>query len=200
VGRRRFREKFAIPERAKVVLFLGRFDQKKGLDLLLPALSDIRHAHPEIWLALAGSGDDKEMQEVRRVVDASNISQRTTFCGFLSGEDRSQAFAGSDIFALPSYNENFGIAAVEAAYAGLGLVVSRNVFVHSELEHLPGVVVCDATRADCARALEKSLGSLQFSRADREHELVTVFGRGAATQRLLDLYRGVLAPETVESA
>src|SRR6185437_14249740 len=107
---------------------------------------DIRHAYPEIWLALAGSGDDTEMQEVRRVVNASNISQRTTFCGFLSGEDRNQAFAGSDIFALPSYNENFGIAAVEAAYAGLGLVLSRNVFVHSDLEHLPGVVVCDATR------------------------------------------------------
>jgi glycosyltransferase involved in cell wall biosynthesis len=188
-----FRARFGIPIGAKVVLFLGRFDRKKGLDVLLPAFAEVRRSCGDAWLALAGSGTASEEAEVRRGVVENGIGACTTLCGFLSGEARSSAFAGSDVFALPSYNENFGIAAVEAAYAGLQLVLSNNVFVYSELQHLPGVEVCEATRSACAEALEACLQRSAIAPHARSQEMHDIFGREAATKRLLSIYRDVVA-------
>ena len=75
-----------------------------------------------------------------------DLAPQVKFVGFLEGAQKARTFASSDIFVLPSYDENFGIAAAEAMAAGLPVVVSDQVGISPEIqEYGAGLVVqCDA--------------------------------------------------------
>ena len=126
VLRARFRKRFGIAADRKVILFLGRLDWKKGLDTLIPAFAGVAAAYPKALLLIVG-GDAGYETEARRFVAQHHVEDKTVFTGMLVGEEKISAFFGSDVFALPSYSENFGMAVVEAMYAGLPVVVTPGV-------------------------------------------------------------------------
>jgi len=65
-----------------------------------------------------------------------------TFIGMIGGKEKLEAFAGSDIFVLPSYSENFGMAVVEAMVCGIPVVISNKVGICKEVEKSnAGIVV-----------------------------------------------------------
>jgi glycosyltransferase involved in cell wall biosynthesis len=138
------------------ILFLSRLDRKKGLDLLLPAFARLRARHPEVALILAGDGDPDFVARLRRQAAALKIERDLVWTGFVTGEAKRAAFADSDIFVLPSYSENFGVAVLDAMASGLPVVVSDGVAVHGEIsEAKAGLVVpCEE------KALWQALSSL----------------------------------------
>jgi glycosyltransferase involved in cell wall biosynthesis len=141
------------------VLFLSRFDRKKGLELLLPAFARVRESFPGAVLVLAGSGDAELTGEVRLQARSLGISADVLWPGFLGDEDKRAAFEDADVFVLPSRSENFGIAVVEAMAAGCPVIVSDQVGIHGDIRTAnAGLVVrCDA--AELAEALGRMLGS-----------------------------------------
>jgi glycosyltransferase involved in cell wall biosynthesis len=141
----------------RIVLFLSRFDRKKGLDLLLPAFASLRAQCPDAALVLAGSGDKGLEAQLREQSIALGIADHVFWPGFLSGSEKAAAFADADVFVLPSYSENFGIAVVEAMAAGCPAVVSDQVAIHDDIKSAgAGVVVrCDAR--ELAEALSFAL-------------------------------------------
>ena len=147
-----FRALFPVLSGKTIILFLSRLDAKKGIDLLLPAFARIRKNHPGVALVLAGSGDPVLIEKLRVQAQQLGLHDEVLWTGFLEGQQN--ALADADIFVLPSYSENFGVAVVEAMGAGLPSVVSDQVGIHGQIS-LAGagiVVECAVEQIESALA------------------------------------------------
>jgi glycosyltransferase involved in cell wall biosynthesis len=138
------------------ILSYGRIHPKKGFDLLLPALADLSRRY-DFRLVVAGPGEESYVASLKAEAERRGISSRVVWAGLLSGAERWRPFIDSDIFVLPSYNENFGIAVAEAMACGLPVIVSDQVdlciAVHDADAGL--VVTCDT--GELATAIAKLL-------------------------------------------
>src|SRR5207302_1269525 len=130
-----------------IVLFLSRIDEKKGLDLLLAAFQRIRASRPEALLVIAGEGPATLVLQLKTDAARLGIAADVLWTGFVEGAAKDALLADADLFVLPSYSENFGIAVAEAMAAGLPVVVSDQVAVHTDVTRAgAGVVVaCDVS-------------------------------------------------------
>ena len=142
-------------------MFFGRVHPKKGFDLLLPALAVLSKSR-DFHLLVAGPGDDAYIDSLKSEVDRRGIGSRVTFAGMLNGADRLRPLADADIFVLPSYNENFGIAVAEAMACGIPVVVSDQVDLSIEVREWNAglVVTCDV--AELASALGRMIDDPQL--------------------------------------
>jgi len=119
----------------KIILFLSRINWIKGLDILIPAFAKLYEENKNYHLLIVGKDDgDGYENKVRQWVDDYKLSYAVTFTGLLTGKDKLMAFYGSDIFVLPSYSENFGVAVVEAMACGIPIVVSDKVGISREIK------------------------------------------------------------------
>lgn len=132
-SRGEFRSLFPNLAGKTIVLFLSRLDAKKGIDLLLPAFARIRVNHPEAVLVLAGNGDPELVEGLQQQAGRLGLGDGLLWAGFLEGAKKQNAYADADIFVLPSYSENFGVAVVEAMGAGLPAVVSDQIGIHDQI-------------------------------------------------------------------
>jgi glycosyltransferase involved in cell wall biosynthesis len=115
-------------------------------------------------LVIAGSGARDYRNALRRESDDLDLGQNVVWTGFLEGEDKSAAFAAATMFVLPSYSENFGVAAAEALMAGVATIVTEQVGIAEEiLRAEAGWVV-----ASDALALSDAMVKLLNERETRE--------------------------------
>jgi glycosyltransferase involved in cell wall biosynthesis len=121
-----FRRKFNIPANRPMVLFMSRLNEKKGLDLLLPAFRDYVRQHPDTLLVLAGPDDGYEAT-ARQFISQHQLDNAIQLVGMLTGDDKKAALHDADLFTLPSYSEGFSIAVLEAMAAGTPTLVSDRV-------------------------------------------------------------------------
>jgi glycosyltransferase involved in cell wall biosynthesis len=138
----RFRKKYSFNDSEFVFLFLSRIDYKKGLNLLIPAFTRLNKTFPHVRLVIAGSDSRGYKKKVEILINENSIKSKILFTGFLTGNDKIDAFLGCDCFVLPSMFENFGIATIEALQTGLPTLISDNVFIWKELSQYYGVRVC----------------------------------------------------------
>ena len=148
----RFRAKHPELTGRKVILFLSRLDEKKGLDLLLTAFASVRQQVTEAALLIVGNGEPGFVADLKARASLLGITSDVLCAGFLEGDEKQAALADSDIFVLPSYSENFGIAAAEGMAAGLPVVVSDQVAIHGDVTRARAglVVPCDASELTSA--------------------------------------------------
>jgi glycosyltransferase involved in cell wall biosynthesis len=134
------------------VLFLGRIHPKKGVDLLVNAyLQILKTDFPD--LVIAGPGWDSEFG--RRVAAAVGEHPKIHRVGMLEGEAKWGALYGCDAFVLPSHQENFGIAVVEALACNKPVLISNKVNIWREIaEDGAGVVEEDLVEGT-ARMLQR---------------------------------------------
>ena len=127
-----FRRRHPVIGDAPIVLFFGRLNFKKGLDLLTAAFGRLGPRAGDAWLVIAGP-DGGYRAATEAFVDQAGIRGRTVFTGLLQGEEKLAALADADLFVLPSYSENFGIAVIEAMACGLPVVISDRVNIWREI-------------------------------------------------------------------
>ena len=110
-----------VPAGAPVLLFLGRFHVKKGIEPLLSAWQRLQQQRPsEAWLVLAGFGDGGALAQ--RL--AATPIPRVRVIGAVQGEAKASAFAHASGFVLPSFSEGLPMAALEAMSWGLPCLLS----------------------------------------------------------------------------
>ncbi|MHB8405666.1 MAG: glycosyltransferase [Gammaproteobacteria bacterium] len=149
----RFRRVYPeIGDRA-IVLFLGRVNFKKGLDILVPAFHCLAQWQSNVHLVIAGPDDDGYGAIVRGTIEKYGLGGRVTMTGMLEGELKLAALRDAAVFALPSYTENFGIAVVEAMLCGLPVVVSNKVNIYREIVAARAGLVTECAVKECADAL-----------------------------------------------
>lgn len=124
-AREKLQKHLNIPHDEAIILFLSRLHYKKGLDYLIPALGKL--SNYQFTFILAGSGDPDYETEVKTLVTTHGIQDKTHFVGFIKGEFKDLLMQGSDIFALTSYSENFGISVLESLAAGVPVIVTPGV-------------------------------------------------------------------------
>lgn len=109
----------------RYALFLSRLHKKKGLELLFKAWADCPY-RAEWQLLIAGeTKDNRYLSELKSQVSALGLTDSVLFIGFADGDKKALLFAASELFVLPSFSENFGIAVAEALAGGLAVITTR---------------------------------------------------------------------------
>jgi glycosyltransferase involved in cell wall biosynthesis len=119
-----------------IILFMSRIEPKKGLDLLIPALESILVSGIEFHFILAGSNpqDAGYETQINVQIHNSSLAKYTTITGFVSGDLKAELLTKADLFVLPSYYENFGIAVAEAMAAGVPVVISDRIHIAEDIQ------------------------------------------------------------------
>lgn len=148
----RFRKRFGV-NNDPMVLFLGRINFKKGLDLLIPAFSNVAKKHPTAKLAIVGPDNDGYGRKVRNWCREAGILGKVIFVEYLSPEEVRQAYVDADVFVLPSYTENFGMTVVEAMACGCPVIVSNQVNICREVQEGGAGLVVDLNHIKIEEAI-----------------------------------------------
>jgi len=130
----KFKSKSPKIDNRTVILFLGRINFIKGLDILAKAFGKIVQIRKNTHLVIAGPDNDGYLEKVKRWLFSVNAINQTTFTGMLDGQDKLAVLRDADIFVLPSYSENFGISVVEAMACGIPVVISNKVNIWREVK------------------------------------------------------------------
>jgi glycosyltransferase involved in cell wall biosynthesis len=130
-----------------------------------------------VQLVIAGPENDHYGREVRGWVSERGLNGAVHFVGPLRGGDVIQAYVDADVFALPSYTENFGMTVAEAMACALPVVISDQVNIHAEVSQAGAGLVTRCDAGDVANALTQLLGDR------RQRETMGRAGRSLVQQR-----------------
>lgn len=114
---------------------MSRIDPKKGLNLLIPALEKLLAIGNNFHFVLAGTNpqDPDYEQQIKDQISNSSLRSHSTITGFVTGELKASLLQAADLFVLPSYYENFGIAVAEAMVAGVPVIISDQVHIWQQV-------------------------------------------------------------------
>jgi len=130
LARETARQQLKFTPEQKLVLYAGRFDPRKGVDILIRAMADeVMADHQDCQLLIAGGSrpgqaDGKERDRLEALVHELGLAQRVCFLGRVDQDLLSTYYAAADLCCLPSYEEPFGLAALEAMACGTPVVAS----------------------------------------------------------------------------
>lgn len=118
----------------RLILFLSRIHQKKGCDILLQAFAQIAKQDQTLHLVMAGPAHEDLRKTLQKSAAGLGIDQQLTWTGMISGDMKWGAFHASEVFILPSHQENFGIAVVEALACSVPVLISNKVNIWREID------------------------------------------------------------------
>jgi D-inositol-3-phosphate glycosyltransferase len=131
------RQRLGVDAQEKVVLFTGRLERLKGVEILVRALAAILDGRTERDVRLIVLGADSsngvleagfhgaERARLAALAVEVGVDDRVDFLGTVNHEDLPAFYSLADVCAVPSYSESFGLVAVEAAACGTPVVASR---------------------------------------------------------------------------
>lgn len=153
-------------------IFLSRIDPKKGVDHLIRAYLKLEKELETVpQLIVAGPGLDRPYGAAMQQL--ASTSPNILFPGMLGGDAKWGAFYESEVFVLPSHQENFGIAVVEALACSKPVLISDKVNIWREIENGNGGFLGKDTEKETYDLLKKWLSlsadkQLQMSKAAQE--------------------------------
>ena len=168
------------------LLFVSRVDPKKNIEALLEALALCSRADPGISLILCGDGDPAYVSQLKQKAGDLGLHGRIAWAGHVEGSMKASAFAAAHLFVLPSFSENFGIAAAEALSAGVPCILGEGVALSSRVQDAGAGLAVAPTATAVARAVTaalenpdvlKDMGTRARQLADAEYSLAAM-GRG----------------------
>lgn len=115
------------------ILFLSRLHEKKNVPMLIDSVAAARRAGEQVELTVAGDGAPVYRAQLEEHARASGAGEAIRFVGHVAGDAKRRLLEESDVYALPSHQENFGIAVAEALAAGLPVIVSDQVGIAPEI-------------------------------------------------------------------
>ncbi len=190
-ARRSVRDKYAIPDNAVLLVYLGRLNKDKGIVDLAVSFANLAPRLPNLWFLLVGPDEENMQLHVESI--CAGCIERVVNVGFT---DKPEYFLpAADIFCLPSYREGFGSSVIEAAACGLPAVASRIYGLTDAVEEgVTGLLHCPADVEDLSACIEK-LGSNIALRQSMGHaarvRVEGKFGQTILTNALQAFYKRI---------
>lgn len=183
-----FRARYHLGD-APTVLFMGRLQERKGVDVLIEAFKAAAIDNARLLIV----GPDEGMLPALKALAKGD--PRIVFTGYLAGDARLGALAASDIFALPATGEGQPMAALEAMAAGLPAVLSPGCNL-GEAETAGAGYVVEASAAAFSEKLSRLLSdaALREAMGRRARRLVAErFSWNMIAKRLEDVYASLVS-------
>jgi len=177
-----------LNEKLPILLFMARLHHKKGLEILINALAEIKSP---FQLLIAGSGDSAYTKQLTELIDRRNISTNCSLLGFVAGEQKNLLLQGSDLFVLTSHAENFGIAVLEAMISGTPPLVTQGVALSEQITHSNTGWVCKFELSSIVEKIDEALSDknkLSIKGQDARDYAMQNFQWSAICERLKTLY------------
>jgi glycosyltransferase involved in cell wall biosynthesis len=152
-----FRAQLDLDAEVPMLLFMGRISRKKGIDVLIRAISRLQSRGAV--LAVVGPDDERLTPRLKTLAREVGVSNRVFFVGPRFGPQRLAALADADVSVLASHAENFGNAVVEAMAAGVPTVVSTEVNLAPEIRAADAGLISACSDAEIARSCAEILDS-----------------------------------------
>ncbi|MBQ8529673.1 MAG: glycosyltransferase [Parabacteroides sp.] len=148
------RAKYGFQEKEQLILFAGRLDTVKGIELLIKAFVSLISLNPSLHLIIAGEGNFNELLSL-----ATPYWSRITFTGFIEKKVLYDLFSICDIGVLPSLHEEFGYVALEMMMMGLPLIVGKTTGLSELVVHEETGLLVSTVRNELANTIEYLLQS-----------------------------------------
>jgi glycosyltransferase involved in cell wall biosynthesis len=177
----------------RLLLFLGRLHEKKGCDLLVQAFAQVAANDANLHLVMAGPDDTGLQPGLAQRAETWGVANRIAWIGMVRGDAKWGAFYASEVFVLPSHQENFGISVAEALACGLPVLISDQVNIWREIEADGAGLVAPDTLAGTEALLRNWLAlapdQRQAMAARAQPSYAKRFSVQAMAQSLLDVIR-----------
>ncbi|NCR07321.1 MAG: glycosyltransferase [Microcystis aeruginosa LG13-11] len=188
---------FDLPQNKPIILYMSRLDPKKGLDLLLPSLERLLEKGLDFHFVLAGGNpQDRDYENrIKNQIERSILGKNTTITGFVTGEVKNSLLARADLFVLPSYYENFGIAVAEAMAAGIPVVISDQVDLHPAVAAAAAGWVTACQLEDLTNTLATAITNPEIRQQRGKNAKDLVFNQyswSAIADQLLTVYQNLV--------
>jgi D-inositol-3-phosphate glycosyltransferase len=148
----------------KILLFVGRIDPLKGIELLLKAVSHLRNIKG-LRLVIIGGGEDSqpEIDRLQRLAGELDIADTVSFRGLVKHDELPHFYSAADVCVIPSYYESFGLVAVESLACGTPVVATdvgnlKNIIHQGE----NGYLVADNNPLGLAQKIDLMLSKPDF--------------------------------------
>lgn len=182
------------PSETLRVLYLGRLHPIKGLENLVDAAGLLlRRGERRFSLTLAGGGEPAFVEALRAKAEGHGLGAHLTFLGEVPPRDKGRLFAAADLFVMPSFTENFGLAIAEALAHAVPVIAAKGTPWAGLHDHDAGVWVsndpeslADAIAAMRGRPLLE-MGARGRTWMERE------FGWGRVAADMMGLYEKLVA-------
>jgi D-inositol-3-phosphate glycosyltransferase len=180
----------------KVILFVGRMDPLKGLEQLLTALTYMDGEKPPLLMIVGGDAHSQgQVQSLQRMAKELNIEDRVTFVGSVAQSKLPLFYSASDVCAIPSYYESFGMVALESLACGTPIVAHnvggmKNIIRHSQM----GRIVSD----NSPHHLASEISEVIYQSEDKgrhiktRRDTIAEFSWSAIADRILGEYNRLL--------
>lgn len=197
-ARENFFQRYPELRDKRILLFLGRLHPKKGCDILIEALAHI--ADQSVSLVLAGPDQVGWQAELQQRVRDLNLQSRVVFAGMLQGEMKQAAFAVADAFVLPSHQENFGMAVVEALAVGLPVLISNRINIWREVDQDAAGYVESDDFSGTVRLLNRWIAAPQTVRDGMRNNARRCFEQRFEINKAVDSLLQVLSAVRMDSS
>ncbi len=191
----RFRSKFNISDDDKLILFVGRIHEIKGLDLLIDSFNDLigLNENKNIKLAIVGP-DDGYLTELEDKIRMYSLEDNVIVTGPLYKEEKQEALVDCDLFVMPSKYESFTTSGLEAMACSKPLVLTKNNHIHDWVDGNCGLA-CDDDKDSLREAIEKLLFDEDLSKTYGENGKRLIKERydwDIINKQILDIYEKLL--------
>lgn len=145
-----FRKKYFIRDNEKIILYLGRIDKIKGIDLLIDAFSQLKPELNNVKLVIVGPKSDY-FSILDENVKYLNLNDSVLFTGPLYGIDKQAAYVDADVYVLPSRYETFPNTVLEAGLCNTPVIVTDRCGISDIVVNykLGSVIKFDETQLKC---------------------------------------------------
>ncbi len=194
------RDNLSIPQGVPLILFMSRIEPKKGLDLLIPALENLLTEGLDFHFVLAGNNpqDVNFETKIKEQIRKSKLNNVTTITGFIGGEMKVGLLQDADLFVLPSYYENFGIAVAEALIYQTPVVISNQVYIWEDIKNYDAGWVSNCNISDLTLQLKLALGDANIRKQKGENGVKLAkekYSWKAIAQSMITVYNEVKKQE-----
>jgi glycosyltransferase involved in cell wall biosynthesis len=142
----------------RLAISMGRLHPKKGIDILIEAFAQSLAKHAEWELVIAGPDQVGMLADLKALAERIGVAERITWTGMISGALKWGAIASSEVFVLPSHQENFGIVVAEALACRVPVIISDKVNIWREIQSHQAGFICQDSIEGTRTALNRWAG------------------------------------------